>query len=641
MPLKPCSRMLKEMRPKIFATLFVAAVALAACLFAAGAHAQRGGASRQANDNAASGARQKRVIVGRGSDTGKGSRVTITADDSLKDYSAYRSGDRFYVVLPKSAAARAGGGSGKGYSDMQVQQRGDSVVLSYRVQPGAKPRVEQKNNRLDVIFDVPEGSKEAAQQSGGASPQPTPATGGNQNASAPPANEVAARATPQGGAASANADEKNSADIPSRQTEPAQAATPTTQAASTPTASDPPPQPKASTDSMQLTQARQPSAPEVAQTPPNPATSFGSLLTRNWVAALLTAALLVTLGLFVVLRRRTPVVAAVAKEPAAEAKADVRREPEAEEPPPASSHAAGPQPLAEGAVLQNRYRVVCHLGRGGMGSVYEATDQRLCRTVALKMTLARSTHLRHAFEREARILANLKHSALPRVIDHFSEDNEQFLVMDYVPGPDLKALLQQQGRPFAEAEVLRWADELLDALEYLHSHEPAVVHRDIKPSNLKLTAKGGITLLDFGLAKGAVGQTTSATLDRSVPGYSPHYAPPEQMQGERTDPRSDLYSLGATLYHLLTGQVPSDALRRVTAQLHDEPDPLRPPGELNPAVSAHTSFVIMRALALKPAQRWPSAASMRAALATRGDASTVTDSDTEQASTLESSRTPS
>jgi eukaryotic-like serine/threonine-protein kinase len=276
-----------------------------------------------------------------------------------------------------------------------------------------------------------------------------------------------------------------------------------------------------------------------------------------------------------------------------------------------------------------------------MGTVYEAIDQRLGRTVALKMTFARSAHLRRAFEREARILANLSHPALPRVIDHFSEGDEQFLVMDYVPGPDLKALLQQQGHPFAEAEVLRWAGELLDALEYLHSHEPAVVHRDIKPSNLKLTARRGIVLLDFGLAKGAVGQTTSDTLSRSVMGYSPHFAPPEQMQGERTDPRSDLYSLAATLYHLLTGQVPSDAQRRLTAQLHDESDPLMPLAELNPKVSPHASSVIMRALALKPAQRWPGAAAMRAAFAASADATTVSDLDAEQAATPNSSRTPS
>src|SRR5215203_7292885 len=160
MPLKSSSPMHSHMRTKLFVAL-VAALSLSALLLSGGASAQR--AARQGNDNASGGAKSKRVVGVRSSDIGNGSRVTITADDTLKDYSAYRSGDRFYVVLPKAAAGARGGGSGKGYSDMQVQQRGDSVVLSYRVQPGAKPRVEQKFNRLDVVFDVKDGGQPAAQ----------------------------------------------------------------------------------------------------------------------------------------------------------------------------------------------------------------------------------------------------------------------------------------------------------------------------------------------------------------------------------------------------------------------------------------------------------------------------------------------
>ena len=164
MPLKSNSHMHRHMRTKLLVVL-VAALALSAMLLTAGASAQR-----QGNDNAS---KSKRVVGVRSSDTGSGSRVTITADDTLKDYSAYRSGDRFYVVLPKSAAGGArAGGSGKGYTDMQVQQRGDSVVLSYRVQPGAKPRVEQKFNRLDVVFDVKEGAQPAAPGQQAAAQQP-------------------------------------------------------------------------------------------------------------------------------------------------------------------------------------------------------------------------------------------------------------------------------------------------------------------------------------------------------------------------------------------------------------------------------------------------------------------------------------
>jgi serine/threonine protein kinase len=276
--------------------------------------------------------------------------------------------------------------------------------------------------------------------------------------------------------------------------------------------------------------------------------------------------------------------------------------------------------LAPDTVLQNRYRIVRQLGQGGMGAVYEAIDQRLSRTVALKETLVDTEELRRAFEREARLLANLNHPSLPRVIDHFTEDEGQYLVMDFIPGDDLKTLLDKRGKPFDPDEVLKWADELLDALEYLHTHEPFIIHRDIKPANLKLTAKGKIVLLDFGLAKGAAGQMTVAgTLNRSVFGYSPNYAPLEQIQGERTLPRSDLYSLAATLYHLLTGQMPPDALTRATTIFNDEPDPLVPIEMVNPAVPSGLSSVIKQALSLNPKQRPASAAEMRKALLSQSD----------------------
>jgi serine/threonine protein kinase len=266
------------------------------------------------------------------------------------------------------------------------------------------------------------------------------------------------------------------------------------------------------------------------------------------------------------------------------------------------------------AVLQSRYRIVRQLGRGGMGAVYEATDQRLSRTVALKETFAYTDELRHAFEREARLLANLNHPSLPRVLDHFNEGDGQYLVMDYVPGSDLKTLLEQQSHAFHLSDVLRWADELLDALEYLHSNEPPIIHRDIKPSNLKLNSKGRIVLLDFGLAKGTAGLMKAGTLSKSVLGYSPHYAPLEQIQGEKTTPRSDLYALASTLYDLLTGQEPTDALTRATAMLDDEPDPLRALSSVNAEIPPRTACVIMGALALKPSQRPASASEMRASL---------------------------
>lgn len=269
---------------------------------------------------------------------------------------------------------------------------------------------------------------------------------------------------------------------------------------------------------------------------------------------------------------------------------------------------------AADTVLQGRYRIVRQLGRGGMGAVYEAVDERLSRTVALKETLAESDDLKRAFEREARLLANLRHPVLPKVIDHFSEDSGQFLVMEYIPGSDLGELLERSPRPFAPDEVLRWADDLLDALEHLHTNEPPIIHRDIKPSNLKLTAKGKIILLDFGLAKGAAGSMTRTNSGMSVVGYTLHYAALEQIQGERTGPRSDLYSLAATLYQLLTRHIPIDALKRAADLLNDDDDPLPSINSINPEVPESFAAVLMKALSLKPSLRPASAAEMRAAL---------------------------
>ncbi|NTU86397.1 MAG: serine/threonine protein kinase, partial [Chloroflexales bacterium] len=216
--------------------------------------------------------------------------------------------------------------------------------------------------------------------------------------------------------------------------------------------------------------------------------------------------------------------------------------------------------LTPGTTIHSRYQILALAGRGGMGAVYAARDGRLGATVALKQTLAGDEALRRAFRREARLLSALRHPALPRVLDHFEEVGELFLVMEYVPGDDLGALLARRRAPFSAGEALAWADALLDALEYLHGHTPPVVHRDIKPQNLKLTPEGAVVLLDFGLARGAAGGQTLMLSGATLAGYTPHYAPLEQIQGGAADQRADLYGLGATLYHLLAGEPPADAL---------------------------------------------------------------------------------
>ena len=279
--------------------------------------------------------------------------------------------------------------------------------------------------------------------------------------------------------------------------------------------------------------------------------------------------------------------------------------------------------LTPETILQGRYRIVRQLGQGGMGAVYEAIDQRLDTTVALKETLFADERLRKQFEREARLLARLHHPALPRVSDHFSEGDGQFLVMQFIPGDDLSEMMIRRRGPFPADQVLTWADQLLDALDYLHTQDPQIVHRDIKPQNLKLTSRGQIILLDFGLAKGQAGELSRITTSASIFGYTPNYAPLEQIQGLGTDSRSDLYALGATLYHLMTNVKPPDALTRAAALVNGQPDPLVAAGEANPSVSPEVDQVLAKAMAQSREQRYANAAEMRKALHSSEQASTV------------------
>jgi serine/threonine protein kinase len=265
--------------------------------------------------------------------------------------------------------------------------------------------------------------------------------------------------------------------------------------------------------------------------------------------------------------------------------------------------------LANGQIVCRRYRVVEMLGEGGFGAVYRAWDLRDNRECALKENRDISADAQSQFQDEADMLARLQHPNLPRVTDHFYEPGQgQYLVMDFVEGHDLREVLVRAGGPLAEDTVLPWARQACDALIYLHSQSPPVIHRDIKPANLRLTAQGRLFLVDFGLAKVHMADVpTSAGARGATRGYSP----PEQYVGARTDERSDLYALGATLYNLLTGQVPVESMRR----LHDDPLPL--PRSLNPALSPHIEQVITRAMAPLRDDRFQTAAEMRRAL---GDA---------------------
>ncbi len=291
-----------------------------------------------------------------------------------------------------------------------------------------------------------------------------------------------------------------------------------------------------------------------------------------------------------------------------------------------ASHEFGPDaadsPLAADTVLQNRYRIVRQLGRGGMGAVYEAEDQRLGISVALKETLSSEAAMRKQFEHEARLLASMQHSALPRVSDHFVEGNRAFLVMQFIGGVDLARIIAQQPGPLPREQVIAWADQLLDALIYLHSRDRQVIHRDIKPHNLKLTATGQIALLDFGLARAQSSQASdvSITSSKAFFGYTRHYAPIEQIQDQRTDPRTDIYALGATLYHLLTGIKPPDAMVRATALANSEPDPLRPANKVHEAVGPEIAAILNKAMAQEAEHRYVSANEFREAFRRMGRA---------------------
>jgi formylglycine-generating enzyme required for sulfatase activity len=270
--------------------------------------------------------------------------------------------------------------------------------------------------------------------------------------------------------------------------------------------------------------------------------------------------------------------------------------------------------LTTGTVLQDRYRIVSLLGQGGMGAVYRAWDTRLNVPVALKEMVpqpgldARTlAQLRQQFQQEATVLARLNHSHLVDVTDFFEEGGNAYLVMKFIEGESLADRIAREG-PVPESEVLLWAGQLLDALAHCHSR--GVIHRDIKPQNVVITPEGQAVLVDFGLVK--LWDPRDPRTRTAMRGMgTPEYAPPEQygIQPGHTDPRSDLYSLGATLYHALTGQAPLTANDRMAA-----PGQFVPVRGSNPRVSRETEAVVLRAMELPLVNRFQSAAEMRAAL---------------------------
>jgi eukaryotic-like serine/threonine-protein kinase len=266
--------------------------------------------------------------------------------------------------------------------------------------------------------------------------------------------------------------------------------------------------------------------------------------------------------------------------------------------------------LASQTLLKNRYKIVGPIGQGGMGAVYRAEDTLLTgRICAIKeiapdpdMEDTSRQQIREQFRQEASVLARLDHPNLPKVSDYFTQKGREYLVMDFVPGHDLRELITQAQRDegfLKEVQVLDWADQLCSALSYLHQQDPPILHRDIKPSNIKLTPSGLLKLVDFGLVKVLThdeARTITVVQGRGTAAYTPL----EQYGGDdtHTDTRSDIYALGATLYHLLTGKPPATARERFL-----KPELLAPPREINSHIRPAVQQTILAALALHPGDR--------------------------------------
>jgi Protein kinase domain len=265
-------------------------------------------------------------------------------------------------------------------------------------------------------------------------------------------------------------------------------------------------------------------------------------------------------------------------------------------------------PLSIGQLLyHDRYRIDNLLAQGGMGAIYHALDLNLNMPVAIKENLDASPGAQKQFVHEANILARLSHPNLPRVLDYFFIPQQgQYLVMDFVEGEDLQSMLNRLGR-LPEPQVLTWVSQICDALAYLHSQPSPIIHRDIKPANIRIRPDGRAMLVDFGIAKVFDPHLATTIGARAV---TPGYSPPEQYGGGSTDARSDVYALGATIYHLLTGKAPPDSVKRMIRQAD-----MLPPRQVNIGISPLVEQAILRSTELDTANRFQSIEELRAALA--------------------------
>ncbi len=278
--------------------------------------------------------------------------------------------------------------------------------------------------------------------------------------------------------------------------------------------------------------------------------------------------------------------------------------------------------LIAGNLLESRYRVVRLVGKGGFGAVYEARDERFQakRIVAIKemsdghLTPAERAQAIADFRQEADLLVQLKHPNLPDVSDFFEEGGKAYLVMEFIEGKTLEKEQEEAGGPLDENRVMGWALQLCDVLGYLHTQPQPIVFRDMKPSNVMITRSGQIKLIDFGIAR--IFKSTAAKDTTSL--GSRGYAPLEQYGRGQSDARSDIYALGATLFDLLTREVPADApTRRINPQL------FQTPRQLNPRISQAAENIVLKAMEQEPRDRFQSTAEMAQAIIASGLASSM------------------
>lgn len=260
--------------------------------------------------------------------------------------------------------------------------------------------------------------------------------------------------------------------------------------------------------------------------------------------------------------------------------------------------------LNRGARVRH-YRVVKEVGYGGFGAVYEAQDEAQGnREVALKETFNPASI--EEFRQEYQVLRQRTHRYLPAYHEIFEERGKGYLVMEFVPGQSLLEMLTMSRAPLSEPQVLGYVSQLCEVLAHLHGQHPALLHRDIKPPNIRVTPTGEIKLVDFGLAK----ESHTPVMTKRLGWGTPTYMSLEQATGGQMDARTDLYSVGATMYHLLTNQLPLPGRERGMSG----PDPLLSPAHYNPRLSPETVALIRKAMARDPQQRYPTALALKEAV---------------------------